>query len=82
MKYYITGINGFIGFTLAKKLSELGHEVTGIDYMNHYYDVSLKIARNRILVKEHGIKSRKHILTHYRWETLVEYFYKKILLHI
>ena len=57
MKYYITGINGFIGFTLAKKLSELGHEVTGIDNMNHYYDVSLKIARNRILVKEHGIRS-------------------------
>lgn len=57
MKYYITGINGFIGFTLAKKLSELGHEVTGIDNMNHYYDVALKIARNRILVKEHGIRS-------------------------
>jgi UDP-glucuronate 4-epimerase len=57
MKYYITGINGFIGFTLARKLSELGHEVTGIDNMNHYYDVSLKIARNRILVKEHGIRS-------------------------
>ena len=57
MKYYITGINGFIGFTLAKKLSELGHEATGIDNMNHYYDVSLKIARNRILVKEHGIRS-------------------------
>ena len=57
MKYYITGINGFIGFTLAKKLAELGHEVTGIDNMNHYYDVSLKIARNRILVKEHGIRS-------------------------
>ncbi len=57
MKYYITGINGFIGFTLAKKLSELGHEVTGIDNMNHYYDVSLKIARNRILVKEHGVRS-------------------------
>jgi UDP-glucuronate 4-epimerase len=57
MKYYITGINGFIGFTLAKKLSELGHEVTGIDNMNHYYDVALKIARNRILVKEYGIRS-------------------------
>ena len=57
MKYYITGINGFIGFTLAKKLKELGHEVTGIDNMNHYYDVSLKIARNRILVKEYGIRS-------------------------
>ena len=56
MKYYITGINGFIGFTLAMKLKELGHHVSGIDNMNHYYDVSLKIARNRKLIKA-GIKS-------------------------
>ena len=51
MKYYITGINGFIGFTLAKKLIDLGHTVSGIDSMNHYYDVALKVARNRILGK-------------------------------
>ena len=57
MKYYITGINGFIGFTLAKKLSELGHEVTGIDNMNHYYDVALKTARNRILKDEYKVRS-------------------------
>ena len=57
MKYYITGINGFIGFTLAKKLSELGHDVTGIDNMNHYYDVALKTARNRILKDEYKVRS-------------------------
>ena len=57
MKYYITGINGFIGFTLAKKLSELGHEVTGIDNMNHYYDVALKTARNRILKDDYKVRS-------------------------
>ena len=57
MKYYITGINGFIGFTLAKKLSELGHDVTGIDNLNHYYDVSLKIARNRILQSDYKVRS-------------------------
>jgi UDP-glucuronate 4-epimerase len=57
MKYYITGINGFIGFALAKKLAELGHEVTGLDNLNHYYDVSLKIARNRILQKDNKIRT-------------------------
>ena len=57
MKYYITGINGFIGFTLAKKLSELGHDVIGIDNLNHYYDVSLKIARNRILQSDYKVRS-------------------------
>jgi UDP-glucuronate 4-epimerase len=57
MKYYITGINGFIGFTLAKKLSEAGHDVTGIDNLNHYYDVSLKIARNRILQSDYKVRS-------------------------
>ena len=57
MKYYITGINGFIGFTLAKKLSELGHDVTGIDNMNHYYDVALKTARNRILKDDYKVRS-------------------------
>lgn len=57
MKYYITGINGFIGFTLAKKLVDLGHTVSGIDSMNHYYDVSLKVARSRILEDDYEIKT-------------------------
>jgi glycosyltransferase involved in cell wall biosynthesis len=31
------------------------------------------------LIKKHSIKCREHILTHYRWEILIEYFYKNIL---
>ena len=54
-------------------------ELTSAD---EYADAFWKYFTNPELVKEHGIKSRKHILTHYRWETLVEYFYKKILLDI
>lgn len=34
------------------------------------------------LIKEHGYKSREQILTNYRWEPLVEYFYKNILLKL
>jgi len=55
MKYFITGINGFIGFSLAKRLVDLGHDVSGIDNMNHYYDVSLKAAREHLLEEEWGV---------------------------
>jgi UDP-glucuronate 4-epimerase len=41
----ITGIAGFIGFHLAKKNLEQGHQVIGIDNLNTYYDVNLKYAR-------------------------------------
>lgn len=43
--YLVTGAAGFIGFYLSKKLLELGGRVIGIDSMNDYYDVKLKIAR-------------------------------------
>ena len=46
----ITGIAGFIGFHLAKKLSET-YYVIGLDNLNSYYDINLKIDR----LKELGI---------------------------
>ncbi|MBL0689683.1 MAG: NAD-dependent epimerase [Pseudoalteromonas sp.] len=45
MKYLVTGAAGFIGFHVTKKLCEQGHEVIGIDNLNDYYDVNLKLAR-------------------------------------
>jgi UDP-glucuronate 4-epimerase len=51
MKVLVTGCAGFIGFHVAKRLTENGHDVLGIDCMNEYYDVSLKKAR----LKELGI---------------------------
>lgn len=42
MKVLITGIAGFIGSNLAKKLKEKGHDVFGIDNLNDYYSVELK----------------------------------------
>jgi UDP-glucuronate 4-epimerase len=38
----ITGAAGFIGFHLAKRLIARGDNITGIDSLNDYYDVSLK----------------------------------------
>ena len=46
MKHFlITGSAGFIGFHLTRKLLEKGINVIGIDNMNEYYDVNLKIKR-------------------------------------
>jgi UDP-glucuronate 4-epimerase len=45
----VTGIAGFIGFHLAQRLVADGHPVVGIDNLNDYYDVSLKLARLRQL---------------------------------
>lgn len=47
----VTGAAGFIGFHLSKRLLDDGHNVVGIDNINDYYDVNLKIARLAILKK-------------------------------
>ncbi len=45
MKVLVTGTAGFIGNQLALRLLERGDEVIGVDNLNDYYDVSLKIDR-------------------------------------
>nr|WP_024968229.1 NAD-dependent epimerase [Pantoea sp. IMH] len=45
MKYLVTGAAGFIGFHVTERLLAAGHQVVGIDNLNDYYDVNLKLAR-------------------------------------
>lgn len=45
MKILVTGAAGFIGYHLCEKLLLLGHDVVGLDNLNDYYDVQLKIDR-------------------------------------
>ena len=45
----VTGAAGFIGFHLAKKLLDAGHDVLGYDNVNDYYDPKLKEARLAVL---------------------------------
>ncbi len=41
----VTGVAGFIGFFLAKRLLDDGRRVIGLDNLSSYYDVTLKQAR-------------------------------------
>lgn len=43
--YFISGAAGFIGYFLSKKLLDLGCKVIGVDNLNNYYDVHLKLER-------------------------------------
>ena len=56
-KILVTGAAGFIGFHVSKKLIDLGFEVYGIDNLNAYYDVRLKLDR----LKELGIDTQSEL---------------------
>jgi len=56
VKYLVTGAAGFIGFHVAQRLCEAGHQVIGLDYLNDYYDVNLKLARLKVL-EDHSLFS-------------------------
>ena len=43
--FLVTGVAGFIGSYLSKRLLEQGFHVIGIDNINDYYEVNLKNAR-------------------------------------
>ena len=56
MAYLVTGAAGFIGFHVALRLLQLGHDVVGFDDMNPYYDPALKRARVAELVAHRGFR--------------------------
>ena len=79
MTILITGSAGFIGFHISRRLLEMGHTVIGIDNINPYYDINLKLKR----VKELDSFSKKSKIKFINFEIdkenknkLKEIFYK------
>ena len=44
-KVLLTGSAGFIGYHVFKRLQKMGVDVLGVDNLNNYYDVNLKLGR-------------------------------------
>jgi UDP-glucuronate 4-epimerase len=81
-KILITGCAGFIGSTLAKKLS-LNNFVLGIDNLNKYYDIKLKKKRLSDLNKFKNFQFKKICITNF--ERLNKYIKKEkpnLIIHL
>ena len=47
----ITGCAGFIGMHISEKLLKNNYKVIGVDNINNYYDIRIKLNRLKILNK-------------------------------
>lgn len=63
MKVLVTGAAGFIGYHLCNKLLQLNYEVVGLDNINDYYDVNLKLARlNELGILKEDVNNNKGLI--------------------
>lgn len=62
MRVLVTGTAGFIGFHLASRLLDDGHEVVGIDGFTTYYDPVLKERRHGLLAARNGFQGHRLML--------------------
>ncbi len=62
-KIIVTGSCGFIGFHVCRHLIENNFKVIGIDNLDNYYDVKLKVKRLNLLIRNKNFKFyKKNIL--------------------
>jgi UDP-glucuronate 4-epimerase len=62
MRILVTGSAGFIGFHMARRLLDEGHEVVGLDGFTPYYDRNLKLRRHEILLQRPGFSGHATML--------------------
>jgi UDP-glucuronate 4-epimerase len=62
MRILVTGSAGFIGFHMARRLLDEGHEVVGLDGFTPYYDRNLKLRRHEILLQNPGFSGHEAML--------------------
>jgi len=82
-KILVTGCAGFIGYHLCKSFLNDNYEVLGIDSVNDYYDINLKLARINKLRKNKNFTFNKLDITNK--EKLSKSFIKfqpKIVVHL
>ena len=73
-KILVTGVAGFIGYHLAKRLLEKGYELAGLDNLNNYYDPQLKKDRLEQLINHPNFKFTKIDFTD---QDKTRFFFKK-----
>lgn len=56
-RYLVTGAAGFIGSKVCEMLLAEGHTVVGVDNLNDYYDVRLKLHRLARLARQAGLEA-------------------------
>ena len=83
MRFFITGTAGFIGFHVAKRLTDAGHAVCGVDGMTTYYDVALKRRRHAMLLQSPHFAAHELMLEDMAGLTRVyEQFGPDVIIHL
>ena len=82
-KILITGSAGFIGFSLAKSLLDIGCHIHGYDCMSDYYDVTLKHARHKILQNYKNFSFTEEMLENQGiLDKIINSFKPEIIIHL